>query len=122
MAEPRRIVVVELSGFAAVTYADCMLIRVSGPSAAQASVTNRSASVGGLVELAGGDELLGQAIKAFVVPREGHPVDAHALTSLCSQKLPRYMVPKIIEALDMMPKTPNAKIDYAGLRQREGFA
>ncbi len=65
------------------------------------------------------DQLLGQAIKAFVVPKDGQEIDTHDLISLCGEKLARYMVPKIIEVLDEIPKTPNGKIDYPALERRE---
>lgn len=67
------------------------------------------------------DDLLGQAIKAFVVPKEGQSVDQAALPLFCAQKLPRYMVPKHVEVLEEMPKTSSGKVDYPALRRREGL-
>ena len=68
------------------------------------------------------DEMLGQTIKAFVVPRNGAPHDPEALIAHCAEKLPRYMVPKTIEFIDEMPKTSSGKVDYPALRRREGLA
>lgn len=67
------------------------------------------------------DETLGQVIKAFVVPRDGQPVDKQALEALCAERMPRYMVPKAIEVLEELPKTSSGKVDYPALRRREGF-
>jgi acyl-CoA ligase (AMP-forming) (exosortase A-associated) len=67
------------------------------------------------------DEALGQAIKAFVVPRDGEAVAADRLIEFCSEKIPRYMVPKVVEVLNGLPKTPSGKIDYPALRSREGL-
>ena len=67
------------------------------------------------------DELLGQAIKAFVVARDGEMIDAQSLLASCSEKLPRYMVPKVVEVLAELPKTSSGKIDYPALRRREGL-
>jgi acyl-CoA synthetase (AMP-forming)/AMP-acid ligase II len=67
------------------------------------------------------DEVLGQAIKAFVVLREGKTVDPDELIIYCSQKLPRYMVPKTIELIADLPKTSSGKVDYPALRRREGL-
>jgi acyl-CoA ligase (AMP-forming) (exosortase A-associated) len=67
------------------------------------------------------DELLGQAVKVFVIPRDGEPVDNAALLMFCAEKMPRYMVPKAIEVLDELPKTSSGKIDYPSLRRREGL-
>ncbi len=67
------------------------------------------------------DELLGQAIKAFVVPRDGEIVDPAALIEFCAGRMPRYMVPASIEVLDELPKTSSGKVDYPALRRREGL-
>jgi acyl-CoA ligase (AMP-forming) (exosortase A-associated) len=67
------------------------------------------------------DELLGQVIKAFVVPKDGELIDTQALLTSCGEKMPRYMVPKIVEVLVELPKTPSGKIDYPALRRREGL-
>ncbi len=67
------------------------------------------------------DEILGQAIKAFVVPHDGAAADPEGLLAFCATKLPRFMVPKQVEALEALPKTPSGKIDYPALRRREGL-
>jgi acyl-CoA ligase (AMP-forming) (exosortase A-associated) len=67
------------------------------------------------------DEMLGQTIKAFVVPRNGAPCNPEALIAHCAESLPRYMVPKTIEYLNEMPKTSSGKVDYPALRRREGL-
>jgi acyl-CoA ligase (AMP-forming) (exosortase A-associated) len=67
------------------------------------------------------DEVLGQVIKAFVVPRNGAPLDPDALLANCAVKMPRYMVPKWVEVLDELPKTSSGKVDYPALRRREGL-
>lgn len=67
------------------------------------------------------DELLGQAIKAFVIPKDGEMIDTQALLASCNEKLPRYMVPKVVEVLAELPKTSSGKIDYPALRRREGL-
>jgi acyl-CoA ligase (AMP-forming) (exosortase A-associated) len=65
------------------------------------------------------DDVLGQAIKAFVVPREGETVDVAELLEFCAERLPRYMVPKLVDVCPPLPKTPSGKIDYPELRRRE---
>jgi acyl-CoA ligase (AMP-forming) (exosortase A-associated) len=67
------------------------------------------------------DDLLGQAVKVFVVPKDGESVDTEAVLSFCSDNMPRYMVPKFIEVLSELPKTSSGKIDYPSLRRREGL-
>lgn len=68
------------------------------------------------------DEILGQSIKAFVVPKEGESLDVQALLAFCAEKLPRHMIPKTVEVLNTLPKTPSGKIDYPALRRREGLS
>lgn len=68
------------------------------------------------------DDLLGQAVKAFVVAREGETLDLDALIAYCASRIPRYMLPKTFEILDEMPQTSSGKVDYMALRRREGFA
>ena len=65
------------------------------------------------------DDMLGQAVKVFVVPRDGESVDTEAVLSFCSENMPRYMVPKFIEVLPELPKTSSGKVDYPSLRRRE---
>jgi acyl-CoA ligase (AMP-forming) (exosortase A-associated) len=67
------------------------------------------------------DDVLGQVVKAFVVPRDGDPLDTEVLLAACAEKMPRYMVPKFIEVLAEMPKTSSGKVDYPALRRREGL-
>jgi acyl-CoA synthetase (AMP-forming)/AMP-acid ligase II len=65
------------------------------------------------------DPLLGQYVQAFVVAKQGEPKDPEKLLSFCSERMPRYMIPKRIEFLDELPKTSSGKVDYPALRQRE---
>jgi acyl-CoA synthetase (AMP-forming)/AMP-acid ligase II len=67
------------------------------------------------------DEVLGQAIKAFVVATDGEPVNTETLLAHCARRLPRYMVPKFVEVLNEMPRTSSGKVDYPALRRREGL-
>ncbi|HEY2547623.1 MAG TPA: acyl-CoA ligase (AMP-forming), exosortase A system-associated [Candidatus Acidoferrum sp.] len=67
------------------------------------------------------DEILGQVIKAFVVPKDGAPLETDALLAICAEKMPRYMVPKFMEVLSELPKTSSGKVDYPALRCREGL-
>lgn len=67
------------------------------------------------------DDVLGQTVKAFVALREGETCTAAELLAFCAQKMPRYMVPKVIEILDTLPRTSSGKTDYPALRRREGL-
>jgi acyl-CoA ligase (AMP-forming) (exosortase A-associated) len=67
------------------------------------------------------DDVLGQSIKAFVVPRDGEGLDFEALLAHCAEKMPRYMVPKAVQVLSELPKTTSGKVDYPALRRGEGL-
>ena len=64
------------------------------------------------------DEILGQAVMAFIVGNGQGPVDMADLAGFCSTKLPRYMMPKSFHILPSLPKTPNGKIDYTNLQAK----
>jgi amino acid adenylation domain-containing protein len=53
-------------------------------------------------------------LAAYVIPN-GVPVAGHALRSYLTQKLPAYMVPSTVTALEAFPLTPNGKVDRKAL-------
>ncbi len=67
------------------------------------------------------DEILGQSIKAFLVPKNKDQLDCDYILEFCSAKMPRHMVPKHLELLGELPKTSSGKVDYPALRRREGL-
>lgn len=58
----------------------------------------------------------GEHIHAIVVPIGTAPLNSEQILRRCAQQLPSYMVPKSIEVVEALPKTPNGKIDYKSLR------
>jgi acyl-coenzyme A synthetase/AMP-(fatty) acid ligase len=67
------------------------------------------------------DPILGQSIKAFAVPKSGESIDQNNLIEFCAGKLPKHMVPKVVETVSELPKTTSGKVDYPELRRREGL-
>ena len=57
------------------------------------------------------DEILGHAIKAFVVPVQEHNLTEKDILRYCADHLETYKVPKYIEFIDVLPMTPHYKID-----------
>lgn len=57
------------------------------------------------------DEMVGNRIKAFVVPMDHNGLTVKELETHAAQKLPRYMVPESIEFRDELPKTSTGKIN-----------
>ena len=64
------------------------------------------------------DALLGQAVHAYVVKKAGAALDEQAVLRHCVKHLEDFAVPKRVEFLEEMPKTPNSKVDKNALRER----
>jgi acyl-CoA synthetase (AMP-forming)/AMP-acid ligase II len=62
------------------------------------------------------DELLGEAIRAFVVPTRPGAIAADDVRSHCLKRLPNYKVPEHVRFLPALPKTSNGKVAKAELR------
>jgi amino acid adenylation domain-containing protein len=61
------------------------------------------------------DEVLGQAIKVFIVAR-GPTIDEKTILRYCQRKLETFMVPKYIEFVGVLPKTAHGKINKRQLQ------
>jgi len=57
------------------------------------------------------DEILGQAIKAFIVPMSQVQLTVRQVQKFCTENLESFMVPKYIEFTESLPKTAHGKID-----------
>jgi acyl-CoA synthetase (AMP-forming)/AMP-acid ligase II len=62
------------------------------------------------------DELLGEAIAAFVVVLREATVNADQLLTLCRRELPPYKTPTRIELVDSLPHNSSGKVLKAALR------
>jgi long-chain acyl-CoA synthetase len=63
------------------------------------------------------DDLLGEAVKAFVALEEGVALTEKEIKGICMSKLENFMVPKEIVFLPELPKTATGKIRKKGLNQ-----
>lgn len=76
----------------------------------------------GIVEAAAvgvDDELLGQAVAAFVVLAPGSRLDAMQIKLHCRNRLASYKVPKSIEVVEQLPKTASGKVRRVELAKRQ---
>jgi amino acid adenylation domain-containing protein len=71
-----------------------------------------------LAVLAIPDPEITNAIKAVVAPKEGCELSQSDLESFCAPRIPKYMIPGIIEFRKSLPKTSTGKIDKTLLRQQ----
>lgn len=90
--------------------------RISPTEVEQAICRNKSVREAAVVGVA--DELLGQHIKAYVVPVDGEQLTETDIIAQASEAMPRYMVPKSVDIVDQLPKTSSGKIDYPTLKRR----
>ena len=56
------------------------------------------------------DDILGQAIKAFIVLKNGATMTEKDVQRFCSKKFEDFMVPKYVEFRFELPKTSTGKI------------
>ena len=62
-------------------------------------------------------EVWGEAVKAFVVLREGESMNEEEILAHCKAKLGGVKAPKSVEFCEEVPKTPAGKLDRKALRQ-----
>jgi acyl-coenzyme A synthetase/AMP-(fatty) acid ligase len=98
------------------------MIKSKGERISAKEVENNICSMNGVLEAAVigvPDEILGQAIKALIVPAPGVNLNETEVRKYCTENIETFMVPKYIEFLDSLPKTPNGKIDKKQLANRQ---
>ncbi|MGE0732722.1 MAG: AMP-binding protein [Acidimicrobiia bacterium] len=71
-----------------------------------------SAAVGVKVAGAGGEE----EIKAVLVAEPGATIDPAELIAFCVERMPRFAVPRYVEIVDALDKTPSGKVRKQSLR------
>lgn len=62
------------------------------------------------------DEEIGNKIKAIIALDKGNTLTKNHVESFCAERLPKYMIPELIEFRIELPKTPTGKIDKTFLR------
>ena len=62
------------------------------------------------------DKILGSAIKAFIVSKTQNSLDEKSVLKHCKDNMEIFMVPKYIDFIEELPKTPNGKIDKKALK------
>lgn len=94
------------------------IIKSRGEKVAPKEVENVITNIEGVKEVAVvgvPDEILGQAVKAFVVLEAGATVGIKDIHRECQRKLESFMVPKHVELVSELPKTSTGKIKKTGL-------
>ncbi len=95
------------------------IIKSRGEKVAPKEVENVLYQLPGVVEAAVvgvPDELLGQAIKAFIVCGDDYHLSERDVLRHCAQHLEDFMVPRYVEFRPSLPKTSSGKIQASALR------
>jgi acyl-CoA synthetase (AMP-forming)/AMP-acid ligase II len=89
------------------------MIKVGSFRVSPLEVEEVLATLPGIAEMAVAstpDPLLGQAIKAVLVLREGATLDERQVKAHCRERLASYKVPKVVEFAEELPRTSSGKI------------
>jgi acyl-CoA synthetase (AMP-forming)/AMP-acid ligase II len=89
------------------------MIKVGSFRVSPLEVEEVLATLPGIAEMAVAsmpDELLGQAVKAVLVLREGASLDERQVRAHCRARLAVYKVPKVVEFARELPRTSSGKI------------
>ena len=90
------------------------MIKTKGERVSPKEVENVICEIDGVLETAVvgvPDEILGQAVKAFVVCNGNPGPTINGIQKRCKEHLEPFMVPKWVEFRDALPRTSNGKID-----------
>ena len=63
------------------------------------------------------DPMLGEAVKAFIVPSEGTVLEAREVIKFCLSRLENYMVPKHVVFVASLPMTSSGKVNKSELKE-----
>ena len=98
------------------------IIKSRGEKVSPKEVENVLYEIEGVIEAAVigvPDDILGQAIKAFIVLRNGVTMTEKDIQKFCAKRLEDFMVPKYAEFRAELPKTVTGKITKTELREVE---
>ena len=96
------------------------IIKTRGEKVSPIEVENALYAIDGVSEAAVigvPDEVLGEAIRAYVVLEEGVELTEQEIVAVCRTKLESFMVPREVVFLDDLPKTDTGKVRKKSLRE-----
>lgn len=97
------------------------IIKSRGEKVSPVEVENALSAVPGVREVAVvgvPDDILGEAVRAFVVRDDGSALDERSLKREAMARLEGFMVPRDVVFMDELPKTPSGKVRKKSLREQ----
>lgn len=98
------------------------MIKTRGERVSPKEVENVVCELEGVVEavvVGIPDEILGQAVKAYIVPAPAAKLTEKQVMRHCTAKMETFMVPRYVEFIDELPKTLNGKVGKKQLKRTE---
>jgi amino acid adenylation domain-containing protein len=98
------------------------MIKTRGERVSPKEIENTLLKIEGIAEavvIGVPDPILGQVPKAFLVKKTDSNLTENDVLLFASQNLENFMVPKTVQFVIELPKTPNGKIDKIALKQQE---
>jgi len=99
------------------------MIKTRGERVSPKEVENAIYGLEGVLETAVipvPDEILGQAIKAIIIPKNGFSLTEKEVLRHCKKELEDFAIPKYVEFRNALPKISSGKIDKLTLKQEIG--
>jgi len=63
------------------------------------------------------DEKFGEAVKAFIVTKDGKELPQEDVIEFCKNKIASYKTPKTVDLIEIIPRNPSGKILKKVLRE-----
>jgi acyl-CoA ligase (AMP-forming) (exosortase A-associated) len=95
------------------------MIKTTGYRVSPTEVEEVLMSAGGLSQAAViglPDPVAGEKVHAVVVAAPDADVNVEYILAHCARELPPYMVPRAVDVVAALPRSPNGKVDYTRLR------
>lgn len=89
------------------------IIKTRGEKVSSVEVENALHEMEGIAQAAVigvPDDLLGQAVRAYVVPTEGTVLATRDVVRWCRERLEGHMVPRDVILIDALPQTASGKV------------
>jgi len=99
------------------------MIKTKGERVSPREIENALCTLSGVAEAAVygvPDELMGEAVKASIVRREGAVLEEKQVFKHCADLLEPFLIPKFVEFVEELPRTPNGKVDKRLLQKMHG--